>query len=215
VTTIRLKTAGLVYGLFAALAVAWGVFRGDPDIFHHPAALMSGHLPLPAAVLIGGASGVAFGLGVARLTRFAVYRFRWARTMHTEFRGLFGPLQEFDIFGFAAFSAVGEELFFRGAMQAEWGIVPASLIFGLLHVGPGRKFLPWPFQAIVMGFAFGGLFWLTGNLAAPVLAHFTVNYQNLHFINSYDPSLQLPRSFDTRFTGRPPGGAASLSRRRR
>ncbi len=213
--TIRLKTAALVYGLFAALAAAWGVFRGDPDIFHHPGALMSSYLPLPAAVLIGGASGVAFGLGMARLTRFAVYRFRWARTMHTEFRGLFGPLGEWDILGFAIFSAVGEELFFRGVMQAQWGIVPTSLIFGLLHIGPGRKFLPWPFQAVTMGFAFGGLFWLTGNLAAPVLAHFTINYQNLHFINSYDPSLQLPRSFDTRLTGRPPGAGGSLSRRRR
>ncbi len=194
-TTIRIKTAALVYSLLAALAVIWGVLRDDPNVFHHPEALMSEPLPLPAGLLLGGAAGVAFGLGVAWLTRFAVYRFRWARSLHIEFRGLFGPLRDLDIFAFAVFSAIGEEMLFRGAMQPHLGIVPSSLIFGLLHIGPGKKFIPWPFQAVVMGFAFGGLFWLSGNLAAPVLAHFTINYQNLHFINRYDPSLQLPRSF--------------------
>jgi len=194
-TTIRLKTAALIYGLFAAAAVVWGFLRGDPDIFHHPTGILEHPLPMSVSILIGGAAGVAFGLGMARLTRFSVYRFRWARALHIEFRGLFGPLRGLYILGVAFFSAVGEGLFFRGAMQAQRGIVPASLIFGVLHIAPGRKFIPWPCQAIVMGFAFGALYWLTGNLAAPVLAHFTINYENLHFINRYDPSLQLPRSF--------------------
>ena len=191
-TTIRLKAAALVYGLLAAAAVAWGIFKGDPDIFHHPAGLMGNH---PMLIVLGGAAGVAFGLGIARLTSFTVYRFRWARGLHIEFRGLFGPLRNMDILAFAAFSAIAEEMFFRGALQAQLGIVPASLIFGVLHIAPSRKFIPWPFQALGMGFAFGLLFWMSGNLAAPILAHFTINYQNLHFINSYDPSLQLPRSF--------------------
>lgn len=191
-TTIRLKAAALVYGLMAAAAVAWGVFKGSPDIFHHPAGLMGNNNML---IVLGGAAGVAFGLGIARLTNFTVYRFRWARVLHIEFRGLFGPLRNKDILAFAAFSAIAEEMFFRGALQSQLGIVPASLIFGVLHIAPNKKFIPWPFQAAGMGFAFGLLFWMSGNLAAPVLAHFTINYQNLHFINSYDPSLQLPRSF--------------------
>ena len=124
-----------------------------------------------------------------------MYRFQWAQTLHTEFRGLLGKLRDVDILAYAVFTAIGEEMFFRGVMQAEWGIVPASLIFGVSHVALGRKFIPWPLQAVVMGFAFGGLYWLSGDLAAPVMAHFTINYQNLHFINRYDPSLQLPRSF--------------------
>lgn len=194
-TTIRLKTAALAYGLLAAAAIIWGVLRGTPDIFHHPTGLLEHPLPMSVAILIGGAAGVAFGLGMARLTRFSVYRFKWATALHIEFRGLFGPLRGLDILGFAIFSAIGEELFFRGALQSQIGIIPASLIFGVLHMAPSKKFIPWPFQAVAMGFAFGGLFWITGNLVAPVLAHFTINYQNLHFINSYDPSLQLPRSF--------------------
>jgi uncharacterized protein len=194
-TALRLKTAALIYGLLAAAAVAWGFLRDNPDIYHHPAGLLASHLPLPAGVILGGSAGVAFGLGIAWMTRFSVYRFRWARTLHVEFRGLLGPLTGTDILAYAVFSAIGEELFFRGAMQPVLGIVPASLVFGLLHVAPGRKFVPWPFQAVAMGFAFGGLYWLSGELSAPILAHFTINYQNLHFINNYDPSLQLPRSF--------------------
>ena len=197
-TTIRLKAAALAYGLLAAAAVAWGVLRGNPDIFHHPEGLIftiEESIHIVVEILFGGAAGVAFGMGIAKLTRFSVYRFKWASTMHTEFRGLFGPLGNMDIFAFAAFSAVAEEMFFRGVLQAELGIVPASLIFGVLHTAPSRKYLPWPFQAAAMGFAFGLLYWMSGSLAAPVAAHFTINYQNLHFINSYDPSLQLPRSF--------------------
>jgi len=195
VTAIRIRIAAIVYGLLAAAAVAIGFLRGYLDIFHHPDGLVPTSFPLFGRVLLGGAAGVAFGLGIARLTRFTVFRFKWARTLHIEFRGLLGPLRGRDILAFAVFSAVAEEMFFRGAIQPELGIVVTSLIFGVLHIAPGRKFLPWPFQAVAMGFAFGGLYWLSGDLSAPVMAHFTINYQNLHFINKYDPSLQLPRSF--------------------
>lgn len=195
-TAIRIRTAAIVYGVLAALAFVVGFTRGEPDIYHHPAGLLSASVPLAGRVVLGGAAGIAFGLGIAWLTRVTVYRFKWASALHTEFRGLLGPLKNADIVAFAVFSAVAEEMFFRGAIQPMLGIVATSLIFGVLHVAPGRKFIPWPFQAISMGFAFGGLFWLSGDLSAPIMAHFTINYQNLHFINRYDPSLQLPRSFN-------------------
>jgi len=200
-TKFRLKAAALVYGLMAAAAVVWGILRDDPDIFHHPDALLDPPMPWTVGILLGGAAGVAFGLGIAKITRLSVYKFRWARALHIEFRGLFGPLRDVEVLAFATLSAVAEEMFFRGALQPAVGIVLASLIFGALHAAPGRKLLPWPFQALLMSFAFGGLYWLSGNLAAPMLAHFTINYQNLHFINSYDPSLQLPRSFASSLDG--------------
>jgi membrane protease YdiL (CAAX protease family) len=196
VNAIRIRTAAIVYGALAALAFVVGYTRGNPDIYHHPDGLLSASVPLAGRIVLGGAAGIAFGLGIAWLTRFTVYRFQWARVLHTEFRGLLGPLRSVDIVAFAVFSAVAEEMFFRGAIQPILGIVLTSLIFGVLHIAPGRKFIPWPFQAIAMGFAFGGLFWLSGDLSAPIMAHFTINYQNLHFINRYDPSLQLPRSFN-------------------
>jgi uncharacterized protein len=194
VTALRLKTAVVIYGALAALAVGLGFARGNPDIFNHPDGFLSERLPLWARVLAGLALGISFGIFVARLTRYSVYRFEWAKSLHTEFRGLFGPLRNIDIIAYAGLSAAAEEIFFRGAVQQALGIVAAGLIFGALHIGPGKKFLPWPVQASVMGFAFGGLYWLTGDLIAPTVAHFTVNYQNLHFINRYDPVIKLPRS---------------------
>jgi hypothetical protein len=195
-TAIRLKIAASVYGLLAVLAVFVGYFfRNTLDIYHHPSGLPAPPFPLIGGIILGGAAGVAFGMGISWLTRFSVYRFTWSRTLHTEFRGLFGPLRSRDILAFAVLSAVAEEMFFRGALQPMLGIIPTSLIFGVLHIAPSRKFIPWPFQAFAMGLAFGGLYWLSGDLSAPIMAHFTINYQNLHFINRYDPSLQLPRSF--------------------
>jgi len=74
---------------------------------------------------------------------------------------------------------LGEEMLFRGLLQPAIGIVWSSLIFGLLHVGPDRRYAPWTLMAIGMGFAFGGLHYYTGNLLAPILAHFTINHFNL------------------------------------
>lgn len=193
-TTLRLKTAAIIYGALAMLAIGVGFVRDNLDIYHHPEGVLSDFFSLPVNASIGAAIGFLFGLIVAYASRYSVYHFTWAKTLHQEFRGIFGPITSTDIFGYAAISAVAEELFFRGALQPAIGIVATSIIFGLLHFAPGKRFLPWPIQALVMGFALGGLFWLTGDLMAPVAAHFTINYQNLHFINRYNPEPEFPKS---------------------
>ncbi len=71
----------------------------------------------------------------------------------------------------AVFSGVGEETFFRGAIQQEFGLVVASLVFGLVHVGPDRRYLVWTVWAVLAGFLFGALYEVTGGLLAPILAH--------------------------------------------
>ena len=69
------------------------------------------------------------------------------------------------------FSGVGEEAFFRGAVQQEFGLVAASLLFGLAHIGPDRRYLVWTAWAALAGFVFGALYETTGGLLAPALAH--------------------------------------------
>lgn len=76
-----------------------------------------------------------------------------------------------DLVLLSIFSGIGEEVFFRGAVQPEFGIVIASLAFGLLHVGPDRRFLIWTVWAVAAGFLFGALFAFTGGIIAPVIAH--------------------------------------------
>ncbi|MDQ3864959.1 MAG: CPBP family intramembrane metalloprotease, partial [Actinomycetota bacterium] len=69
------------------------------------------------------------------------------------------------------FSGVGEEAFFRGAIQQEFGLVAASLLFGLAHVGPDRRYLVWTAWAVAAGIVFGLLYEISGGLLAPVVAH--------------------------------------------
>ena len=79
----------------------------------------------------------------------------------------------------AIFSGVGEEAFFRGAVQQEFGLVVASLLFGLAHVGPDRRYLVWTAWAVMAGFVFGVLYDISGGLLAPVLAHSAHNAATL------------------------------------
>lgn len=77
------------------------------------------------------------------------------------------------------FSGVGEEAFFRGALQPEIGLVASSLLFGVLHVGPDRRYLVWTAWAVGAGFLFGLLYLWTGGILAPVTAHVLHNAATL------------------------------------
>lgn len=77
------------------------------------------------------------------------------------------------------FSGVGEEAFFRGAVQQEFGLVVASLLFGLAHIGPDRRYLVWTAWAVLAGFVFGLIYDLSGGLLAPVFAHTVHNAATL------------------------------------
>jgi uncharacterized protein len=79
----------------------------------------------------------------------------------------------------AVFSGLGEETLFRGVVQQEFGLVVASLLFGLAHVGPDRRYLVWTAWAVLAGFVFGTLYEVTGGLLAPILAHAAHNATTL------------------------------------
>lgn len=76
-----------------------------------------------------------------------------------------------DLMLVSVFSGVGEEALFRGAVQPEFGLVAAAVAFGVLHLGPDRRYLLWTAWAVLAGFLFGWLYSATGALLAPVLAH--------------------------------------------
>ncbi len=79
----------------------------------------------------------------------------------------------------ALFSGVGEEVFFRGAVQQEFGLLIASAAFGLAHIGPDRRYLLWTAWAVLAGVVFGLLFVWTGGLLAPIVAHAAHNAATL------------------------------------
>jgi uncharacterized protein len=171
----RASLIGALYASLAALALVIGVARGDADIYR-----LAGSEPWKLA--FSPLLGVVVGLGVVFASRLCVHRFDWARRLHRDFRGLLGDLHARDIFILAAASSVGEELLFRGALLPWIGLFPSTIVFALLHVGPGTRFLPWTASAFLVGLLFGGLYVLLGDLGAPIAAHFTINYLNLNYI---------------------------------
>lgn len=129
----------------------------------------------------GWLENIAFGLVVAVLLALANYALlRWApdvlgvrsiRQLYcATLRPLFAEVGPCDVIIIAVAAGVGEELFFRGALQLEVGLVPASLIFGLLHTG-ARGTVAFGCWVAVMGSALGGLSMVTDGLLAPIVAH--------------------------------------------
>jgi membrane protease YdiL (CAAX protease family) len=173
-----LSRASLVIGLYGAMALVALVFaagRGDPDLYRLGA-------PRPEMLALGPLLGAVIGLAVVALTRIATRRYQWARDLHASFRDLLGPLTGREIVILALASSIGEELLFRGALLPWLGVWWQAVVFALLHVGPGKRFLPWTASAFVLGVAFGELAVYTHNLGGPIAAHFAINFLNLRYI---------------------------------
>jgi uncharacterized protein len=126
--------------------------------------------------------GIAVGLAMVWLSRISVTRFGWARWLEQEFRQRLGPLGARDCLILAGASSLGEELLFRGGLVPLVGVAWSSLIFALFHIGPRARYLPWTVWAFLGGLALAQLYRATGDLTAPVLAHFTLNYLNLRHL---------------------------------
>jgi uncharacterized protein len=173
-----LSRASLVLGLYGAMALVSVIIaaaRGNPDVFRlgDPPLWMFG---------VGPLVGVALGLVVVVMWRVAIRRFAWARDLKNSFRDVLGALTGREILILAAASSVGEELLFRGALLPWLGLWWQAILFGLPHIGPKRRFLPWTAFALVLGVALGAMAQWTGNLGGPIAAHFIINFLNLRFI---------------------------------
>jgi len=202
VVSRRTVAVVVVYGTLAAGALAWSGWSsldGAASLFVHPSPWLTLHPAIAAAV--SAALGVGLALLVVFLSRVLVRRTLWARNLHLAFRDVLGPMPSSTILAYAVASGVAEELFFRGAMQAAVGLVPAAIVFGLLHVGPSRRFVPWTVTAVVMGFVLGALYSLTGSLVGPILAHVVINYENMHFIVAFDPAPRKRKRSDPSLVG--------------
>jgi membrane protease YdiL (CAAX protease family) len=172
-----------LYGALAALAVVVAALRDDFDVYRVAGTSTATRL------LLSPVLGCLVGGGVVLLSRLAVHRFDWARRLHTDFRGILGHLTGREIIILALASSVGEELLFRGALQPWIGLWPQAVVFALLHIGPGARFLPWTASALVVGVLFGYLVEWTGDLGGPIAAHFIINLLNLQFISR----VELPK----------------------
>jgi hypothetical protein len=169
------RVAWVVYLLLAIAGAIWmGLAEGDGRT-----GLTLARFIDPATWWIDllwglGAGGVLLGLWLAGRAVLPL-----ARELERAIAAILDGLSPSDAFALAVISGFAEELFFRGAVQGSWGVVAATVLFALLHTGPGRPFLLWTVFALLAGAVFGVLALLRGNLLAPIVAHVAVNAVNL------------------------------------
>ena len=160
---LRLALAGEL--LLVLLALAWARYR---DL---PLDAVAGPWPRDAAIGAGAAAALAI-VNYGLLCRAPAFRF--VRAIRRVYRDLLKPafagigVREVVVISLAA--GIGEELLFRGVLQPEIGLIPASLVFGVLHMG-GCGTLAFGCWVAVMGAVLGWLAIATGGLLAPILAH--------------------------------------------
>jgi len=154
------RLAALFYGSLVVVAALWNGLRGRDFPLTGDSTLISLALGVLTAVCT-----VLLGLVVYRLAPVM-------REISDEIAPrIIDGVPVRDLMLLSLFSGVGEEAFFRGAMQPEFGIVVASIVFGLVHIGPDRRYLVWTAWAVFAGFLFGALYIATGGILAPVIAH--------------------------------------------
>ena len=173
-----LRMAVIFYGALLGVALLWGVIAGRSLLYASAAAAERGVVPLWEVAL-----GLLAGAGVILLSREFTRRTQAGEELARAFGAVLGRLSVSECLALAALSGVAEEAFFRGALQPLLGWLTNSLVFGLVHFVPRREFLPWTGFALLAGLLLGGLFEVTGNLVAPVVAHATVNAVNLRFLS--------------------------------
>ena len=78
------------------------------------------------------------------------------------------------IFWLTALIAIGEEVLFRGVIQANWGIWVASGIFAVIHI---RYLSHWYLflNICLLSLFIGYIFEMTGNLLATIIMHFIID----------------------------------------
>lgn len=158
-----------------AVAACWSSLRnlGVETALFHPSA---------DALAIGCASGLCFAAMLPVVTASWAPRVRLLRGLRRAWNGLeFGlghDLRLPQIILLAFCSALSEEVFFRGVLQTEFGLVASSAAFGLLHPF-GVAYVAW---ASLAGLGLGTLFSSTGSLVAPAAAHATYNLLALVYL---------------------------------
>jgi membrane protease YdiL (CAAX protease family) len=157
-----------------AASAAWSLARGVD--------VLGAIRPSAAAVAQGVGAGVALALTLPLVTAPWARRVLLLRGLKRAWDALesgLGPgLRIREVVVLAVCSGISEEMFFRGVLLPELGLVASSALFGLLHP-LGVAYVLW---ATAAGAGLGALYLATGSLLAPALAHGTYNLIALGYL---------------------------------
>jgi len=163
---ITLSPRAIVHqeGLFSLIALLGLMIRVD-GLYHYLAPRLSWLLAI--------AFGMATGLAIS-LVLWLVRGIGPARELEDWLGDMMREWTVADALAVAVISGLAEEALVRALLQPLIGLVPAAILFGLLHIFPDRRLWFWPLRAMVIGLVIGALFERFGYPAAAA-AHIAVN----------------------------------------
>lgn len=94
---------------------------------------------------------------------------------------LFSGVNLLDISLIAISSGFCEEVLFRGVVQTQWGLLIASVIFGLFHYA-GNRFIFYVIWAACAGAALGVAMDYFHSLWVPIVAHMVNNFMSISMV---------------------------------
>jgi membrane protease YdiL (CAAX protease family) len=167
---LALVVEGAVFILALFLAQQWGI------------ALFPLTAHLLRDLLIGtAAAAIPFALFIFTLSEKAEaipFFGSVRRVMRSEIRVVFSSTTVVDICLISLWAGIAEELLFRGVVQAKWGLVVASILFGALHfVTPAYALL-----ATAIGFYIGLLQYFFQSLLIPIQLHAIYDFGALIYL---------------------------------
>lgn len=138
--------------------------------------------------IIWAISGLIVLLSIGFIVTFGALRnhllFKWYKGYLKEiFVPFANSIPKHLIWVAALLAAIGEEPLFRGVIQHYWGLIPAALIFTVLHAPPIPKLLP--LSVFYLGFSFllGLLFIYTDeNILLLIAVHFIYDWVVLYLL---------------------------------
>tara|TARA_B100000029_G_scaffold361138_1_gene354075 strand:- start:201 stop:794 length:594 start_codon:yes stop_codon:yes gene_type:complete len=185
-----LSLAATTYSTMLAVGLAWGWLGTDDNgqrLLQHWWTFEDG-----PSIAIGVGAGVLLGLIGVVLAWQLERTVPGIRQLSERFSAILAGLEPRGACILALFSSVGEEVLFRGCLQTQWGLWPATIAFALVHVGPNRTWLWWTFSAFVCGLGLALLYEHQGGLLAPILMHFVINAINITLLARRGASAGTP-----------------------
>ncbi len=153
-------------GVLALIYVFWVLIRRTPD-----------HL-VPSCRELAWSMILAFPLLGFNLLLFVILAPRFSslslcnRFLSQVVKPLADALDLREILIVALCAGVGEELFFRGVLQNELGLLLASFLFAVLHFGMAiKEYALIAFFYFLIGLYLGGIYQVFNTLWVPVGAH--------------------------------------------
>lgn len=115
---------------------------------------------------------------------------RRSNELGNDLKRVYKNLRGIDLIIVASLTGFCQQIFFTGLLLPRFGIVVASIAFGLLHM-PGKKYWIYTVWATLSGALFGWLFLLTNSLWTPITANATCNLIGIIMLKKLNKSSNI------------------------